>query len=186
VDIYIPDQRPDIETTGDGTVRHGPGGYVPVSLDWGGPALWMGAPHALDLTAWTVTVLDRGATTATGVKVRIWLGRIERRGTPGWEWRDTITWIGPFALQDGNAQPQVEGLPNGPADQKLLVLAEATCPGDRANTDPFPSAGAAPPTAIGATGHPPRVPRLVADLVANDNNLGLWEVVFPPAAPPTA
>jgi hypothetical protein len=52
-------------------------------------------------------------------------------------------------------------LPTTPKGARLLIFAEATCPGDRANSDPA--------TALPCSTQPTSI----VDLVAGDNNLGL-------------
>ena len=93
VDIYIKDRRPETETLGSATVTHGPGAYVPVSLDWGrvgdrspggeSPG-WFAHDGAIRQTngGVEVTVANRGAEVAHGVVVDVW--PVERSRLPAW------------------------------------------------------------------------------------------------------
>ncbi len=184
VDIYIPDQRPLRERTENGRVRHGPGGYVPVSLDWDGDRLWMADPVALGLerdgAGWTVRarVGNRGRVVAGNIGTRFWLGTAAGDiAEEDWMFGPQIVWVGPFAgPQAATVAPATEVdvthelAPIDPGNALfLLLLVEASCPDDRANSD----AAGFLATAIPANGKPPAEPVAVADLVANDNNLGL-------------
>lgn len=180
VDIYIQDGRPIEEPTEGGIVRHGSGGYVPVSLDWAGLPRWHAG--ALPDVDFIVSVKNRGRMDATQVSARAWFGLIEGTSeTRGWDRTAVIDWSPPFDLtpayltigtNDGDeGELSVAGAqPHGPNATHIVLLVEVTCPDDRANSDP----DAALPCAVSVAGAPPAMPRQVADLVANDNNLGLW------------
>jgi hypothetical protein len=177
VDIYIEDHRPAAEITGHCSVGHGPGTYVPVSLDWGRYA--EPAPAGADIPLWFardtavesqggqifVTVGNRGRETATGVTVRVWW-HAWPGGTVAPSW-DATQWGTP-----GGPQPAAQDIPPGQTRRfggfalgigpgRHLVLAHATCEDDRANTDPL--------TSLPCSDLPTPLP----DLVASDNNLGL-------------
>jgi len=181
VDIYIPDRRPRGEATGGGTVLHHPGGYVPVSLDWDGERLWQADPAALlSRIPPRVTVRNRGNATAEAVRLRAWWGIAwGDPGEPGWDMKNRIVWLQSYQSPgqgidvppDGEAEAVVEDAGAGPpvaAGAFWLLLVEVTCPDDPANSDPAALLATAVP------GMPPRKPRHLADLVANDNNLALW------------
>jgi hypothetical protein len=182
VDIYIPDRRPHDEAAGSGAVRHRPGGYVPVSLDWDGARRWQADPNALrSQVPPAVTVGNRGEVTAEAVRLRAWWGIAwGDPGEPGWDMKNRIVWLqsyqspgpGVDVPSDGEAEAVAEDAGAGPpaaAGTFWLLLVEVTCPDDPANSDP----AALLATAI--AGMPPRKPRHLADLVANDNNLALWQ-----------
>lgn len=181
VDVYIPDGRPPEEMTGSGPVRHRPGGYVPVSLDWDGERKWQAIGKDLTLFPFRITLGNRGDQPATGLRMRAWFGLAS--GDPAardWDMGDRIAWlpaIGPIDLGitipghgtvRAAAALEEAAAPAAAAGAAVLLLVEITCADDRANSDP----AALLPTAI--VDRPPEVPRHVADLVANDNNLGLW------------
>jgi hypothetical protein len=186
VDIYIADQRPRAEAAGGGTVHHRPGGYVPVSLDWDGARLWQADPVAiLARVPLTVGLRNRGDEEAVAVRLRAWWGRASGDpASPGWDMEDAITWlVATGAIDPGVTVPPgaggdavaeigevVDDSPAAPGTFWLLLV-EVSCPDDRANSDP----AAMLPTAIADDIDPPTVPRLLADLVANDNNLALWQ-----------
>jgi hypothetical protein len=186
VDIYIPDRRPREERTDGGIVHYRSGGYVPVSLDWDGARRWQGDPQALLASPFTVPVGNRGDQPASGLRLRAWLG--SANGDPAsadWDMEENIVWafvLGPFDLgivvpADGLASTEI-AIEDALADLghvQVLVLVEISCDDDRANSDP----AAMRPTAIADDGAPPTVPRHLADLVANDNNLALWSRGFP-------
>lgn len=180
VDIYIEDLRPPVEKTEGGDVDHGPGTYVPVSLNWAGVPAWHAGTFArLPLP---VVVKNRGEQPATNVSVRGWFGWAAGDSeASGWDRTATIHWLPPIpvpaaAVSIERAQPLTLAIPPTPTPTlaiiptHLFILIEATCPDDHANSDPV----AGLPCAIGPFGRPPSMPRALADLVANDNNLGLW------------
>jgi hypothetical protein len=182
VDIYIPDRRPPEEAAG-GVALHHRGGYVPVSLDWDGARAWQAAPTALlSQVPPCFAVRNRGDATAAGVRLRAWLGIAwGDPGEPGWDVKNRIVWLQSYQSPgpgidvppDGEAEAAVEDDGAGPpvaAGTFWLLLVEVTCPDDPANSDPAALLATAIP------GMPPRKPRHLADLVANDNNLALWQL----------
>ncbi len=180
VDVYIEDKRPLLELADRRRVRHGPGGYVPVSLDWAGEPLWQGYDPGGPLDSFAVTVRNRGDQDAMQVSARAWFGWAKGDpSTGGWDRAAVIDWLPAISLQPasqsvpagGEASFSAPGSPSAPppaGSTKLILLIEATCPDDRANSDPAAGLPCAVPTS------PPVTPRALTDLVANDNNLGLW------------
>jgi hypothetical protein len=123
-----------------------------------------------------VRVGNRGTERADNVAVRVWRREYRDRDEPLW---NDGTWteikgpsktrhIEPDAEVEADAHVGFGPFPFTPASGKrYLLLAEATCDADRANSDP-------------ATGLPcSREKTPLADLVANDNNLGLVVVPYP-------
>jgi hypothetical protein len=177
VDVYIADLRPTSESTPGGVIDYGPGSYNPVSLEWDRnqvpadpPPKWQADPAAISLSATgqiSVVVGNRGNALAQAVSVSVWW-RAWPGGPPAPQW-DAATWqqcaaIGP-ALQNIPPNGQANFGPFAavplPPGRRYLLLAQATCPDDRANVDP-------------ATNFPcSQKPTPLLDLVANDNNLGL-------------
>jgi hypothetical protein len=184
VDIFIADRRTGDEVTEHGIVRHGPGSYAPVSLDWSANAQWFsgGSDPVLQLG-------NRGQLPATKVSLRIWLGiSTGDVAMEGWEARENLRWLGGTALSlpdvPGHGQGETVDLRSAIASlcheaiestrrANAIILAEISCPDDRANSDPL----AGLPTAIAEIGDLPSTPRELADLVATDNNLGLFRVM---------
>ena len=173
VDIYIDDRRPREEVLPSCRVPHRPGGYVPISLDWpedlGGFATlrWLAAGDAITFQTnqIRVRVNNRGRAVAQGVSVRVWQ-RPYADGDPPRLWNDG-GWneiLPGVAAQDVPPGADIDFGPFGfapPAAQNFLVIAQATCAADRANSDP-------------STGLPcSQLPTPLVDLVAGDNNLGL-------------
>jgi hypothetical protein len=167
VDVFIDDRRPATE----GAFPRG--GYEPVSLDWGAtarPPLWHAADDAIAVgrgRVLKVTVRNRGAQDAAGVTVGVWYAHWKSSDPvpPAW---NTSAWksLAQPPARTVHAWPASEtfvisGLPAPRPRARLLVLAVATCPADRANVDPATHL----PTAT------ERTP--IVDLVAGDNNLGL-------------
>jgi hypothetical protein len=167
IDVYIDNGRPDSEGA------HPRGGYMPVSLDWNtSPAPWHATSAALQAGNGQVSVrvANRGQSAATGVVVRVshasWPAA---QPVPPW---NTTAWqvlgtAGPQTVPGGSAVVfgPLGGLPTGSG--RYLILAEATCAGDLANTDPA--------TDLPCSTQPtPLVP-----LVAGDNNLGLRLLTIP-------
>jgi hypothetical protein len=179
VDVYITDRRPTTEGTPYGPIAYGPGSYIPVSLDWdpnqigGGPTTpqWQADPTAIQVAGSnvTVTVGNRGSQPAANVQVSVWWCAWPAASAPP-QWGDSgAPWTAcnpqPSAAQNIAPGTQATFGPFAfappPAGTRYLVLAQATCPDDRANTDPatlLPCSQMAAP---------------LLDLVANDNNLGL-------------
>jgi hypothetical protein len=189
VDIYIEDRRPSAEWTPYGSVQYAPGGYPPVSLDWGAPGAppaWHAADSAIEPRngAWYVKVRNRGSDTALSardVRVRVWwhdwptnTGPPMWDGGAGWHALD----VNPVAAQDVPAGGEVEFGPFAPSTPvptapgtRYIVLAEANCAADAANTDPYAivQQGAMPGADLPCSW----LPTPLVDLVAGDNNLGL-------------
>jgi hypothetical protein len=179
VDIYIEDRRPSAETTERWTVEHGPGTYVPVSLDWGryaepppaapGIPRWFARGTAIESQGGQifVTVGNRGRETATGVTVSVsWHAWTAGSDPPEW---GAGPWT-PSASQPAQDIPPGEtrrfgGFGLGTGTGRRLVFAQTTCEDDRANTDPLTSL----PCSF--------LPTPLPDLVASDNNLGV--IVIP-------
>jgi hypothetical protein len=178
VDIFIADQRPQMETTVYGDVTHGPGTYVPVSLDWGGTPSWHSPKTAIEVTGGQVfvTVGNRGRKVAKNVKVRVWCRNWPANSPPP-TWKNGVGWTPsnglPVAPQDVAPGAAVRFGPFSPVltTSRYIVLAEATCDSDFANSDPFQTL----PGNVGSgTGLPCSwMDTPLVDLVANDNNLGL-------------
>jgi hypothetical protein len=174
VDLYIASRRPQQDAFGEGPTPFGPGSYAPVSLEWSpasGDAPWHAAAQAIEVDAAgrvTVSVGNRGRTTANGVTVQVYARPLAQGAAP--EWRGGSGWkaCAPEAAAEAptsvaaGATARYGGfmLPQGIA-RPCVVLAIASCPDDRANTDP--SAGL--PCAS--------LPARLADLVGGDNNLGV-------------
>jgi hypothetical protein len=178
VDIYIPDRRPNSDATPYGDISYGPGSYVPVSLDWDpnqsgldAPPLWQADQNAIVVSGGNISVLvgNRGGEQATNVEVSVWWRAWPANTAPP-NWGDPQTPWTPCNPQPSAAQNIGLGAPPAefdftfnppPAGTRYLVLAQATCGDDLANTDP-------------ATTLPcSQLPTKLVDLVANDNNLGL-------------
>jgi hypothetical protein len=174
VDLFIASRRPEQDPFGEGPAPFGPGSYAPVSLEWSpaaGDAPWHAAQQAVDIDATGrvhVTVGNRGRQTADNVKVEVYALPIAQGAAP--EWRGGQAWKACTPEAGAGAPTTVAAgatarygafvLPQGIA-RPCVVLAIASCPDDRANTDP--SAGL-PCAALQAR---------LADLVGADNNLGL-------------
>lgn len=172
VDIYIADRRPAVETTPAAPVAHGPGSYVPVSLDWDGTPRWFATGAAMDRQRdqMYVTVNNRGRQVANGVTVTL-LSRLWPQGAPPPLWERAQWNAGASTLPAQNVNPG-QAVRFGPfalptAAGRHLVLAEATCAGDRANSDPLSNLPCS------------RLPTPLPDLVGGDNNLGLRIVEIP-------
>ena len=180
-DVFIDDERPDSE--GD----YPRGGYMPVSLEWHAapnPSPWHASDNAIRVTGnpvignqVSVEVRNRGQLAANQVTVQIWWIHWQPgQPVPPWDkgtWNSrppsaaqTVpAWLNPPVLNP----PVTFGpftLPPQPSGRRLIV-AEATCAGDRANTDV-------------STGLPCATqPTPIIDLIAGDNNLGLRLHVVP-------
>jgi len=169
VDVFIDDLRPDFH----GRVCRG--GYTPVSLDLHS-ARWQARPDTVVVEGDHVSVYvrNRGATAASDTVVQVWWidwsggTPIPKWYAPDWNslgasgaqsvppWPEPPLKFGPFS-----------GLPSAPSGRRLLILAAATCPADRANNDPITGL----PCAL--------VPTPIVDLAAGDNNLGLRIYTIP-------
>ena len=176
IDIYIENGRPNSEGA------HPRGGYMPVSLDWNPPpngSQWLATNAAIQVVGGTqvlVTVGNRGPSSAGGVVVQVWYIRwpMMQPDPPDWDPTAATTWKslgtdGPTLIPAGGAATfgPFGTLPTTPSGDRLLIFAQATCPGDRANSDP-------------ATGLPCSAqPTSIVDLVVGDNNVGLKLYMIP-------
>lgn len=192
VDVYIKDLRPD--STSSGAIRYGPGSYVPVSLHCNNaqaqshvPPEWQADPNAVIVAPGTgeitVKVGNRGTQLAQDVEVTVWWHEWPAGPPPDWD----TSWT-PCALSGGGAIGMQDVDPTDPGDPttlktfgpfaavplaagtRYLLLVQANCGDDPANTDPTTLL----PCSLD--------PTPLVDLVANDNNLGLR--VFGPSPPP--
>jgi hypothetical protein len=189
VDIYIQDLRPASDATPYGDIAYGPGSYIPVSLDWDlnqsgstPPPLWQADPTAIVVSGSniSVTVRNRGNQPAVNVQVSVWWCAWPGSTNPP-KWNDSsVTWTpctppaGPGQTINPDSGPGPTPTDFGPftfvpppPGTRYLVLAQATCEDDRANTDPAPALPCS------------YLPTRLIDLVANDNNLGLIVVGNP-------
>jgi hypothetical protein len=177
VDVYILDRRPPSEATPYGDIAYGPGSYNPVSLDWDpqqsgldAPPLWQADQNAIVVSGGNISVLvgNRGSEQATNVEVGVyWCGWPANTAPPNWGDPQT-PWTAcnpqPSAAQNigqGAAAKFDFTFNPPPAGTRYLVLAQATCGDDLANTDQA--------TALPCS----QLPTKLIDLVPNDNNLGL-------------
>lgn len=190
VDVYIEDRRSTTEIWGECPVEHGPGSYVPVSLeapeyDNGEAPHWFAAKQAIRVEKEGIYVIvgNRGSESAKDVTVTVFY-REWKKGAelPHWVPSDEggrqehahEHWnkIDPTDADRKQNCSGTNDMKFGPFPwpppvkaSRFLILAKATCPGDHANIDADPAA---------ATGLPcSRKPTPLSDLVANDNNLGL-------------
>jgi hypothetical protein len=168
VDIFIDTGRPDSEGT------YTRGGYMPVSLDWKGAGRkpWHAAADALRIVGGKirVDVRNRGSNAANAVTVSVWyIVRPDGAADPP-NWNPT-TWTKirdrgrlrcRLAGTGGVVRASTRRRPS--RRQSAWILAIADCAADRANSNPL-------------TGLPCSItPVSIVDLVAGDNNLGLWVV----------
>jgi hypothetical protein len=131
---------------------------------------------------------NRGSVTAENVELRIWIGKLSGDpSTPGWDenpsslkWEDRV-----FSLPLGDIASGVSTQTDaGDLDQEVqdamatnnaVLLFEISCADDHANTDPAKALPVALEVEAGdVTPNLPGTPRALTDLVATDNNLGLW------------
>ena len=163
VDLYIRGQ--DARAEGD---------YTPVEMHWDPQAIataaWFADPSAMQPLpgALIVDVFNRGSgPDATGpVQARAWVAAVP--ATAG----------GHLAWQDLGAGTPLPPIPNGgfmqfrfatTIDKPFYLLAEVHCDADRSNLHPD--------SQLACSGNqPPAAPLQLTDLVATDNNLGLWLV----------
>jgi hypothetical protein len=117
----------------------------------------------------SVSVANRGSQPATNVKVSVWW-RAWPDGNDPPKWNDpTQVWTpcnpsaSPGQIIGASAPPAEFDFTFNPPPPgtRYLVLAQATCGDDLANSDPA--------TALPCS----QLPTKLVDLVANDNNLGL-------------
>ena len=171
IDVFIDNGRPDSEGS------QPRGGYMPVSLDWHSlpnPSRWHAIGHGVEVegNAVFVRVRNRGQSQADGVAVQVSYSPAWPSSDPNPPLWSRGTWTpfqppsAPQTSVPGGGEIRVgpfTGFPTLPG--RYVILAEATCPGDPANTDsttpllPLPCA---------------TQPTPIVDLVAGDNNLGLW------------
>ena len=184
VDIYVEDRRQTIETFPDAQIEHGPGSYVPVSLDWAGlPAApevdvvpgWFALAAAMERTngGMAVKVGNRGTLAAAKVTVRLWHNNWPvGQDPPLWNqavWTAAGT-EGPQNIPSSQSRVFVGFGPLAAllaAPGRHLVLAEAVCVTDRANNDPTTNLPCS------------RRPTPLHELVPMDNNLGLTVIKVP-------
>jgi hypothetical protein len=174
IDVFIDNGRPDSEGS------QPRGGYMPVSLDWSvlpNPSRWHATGHGvvIDSTGVTVRVGNRGQLPATGVVVRVSHSPLWLPSDPPPAW-DSAAWTPLGSPSATTTVPPGGEVTFGPFTGfptpagRYLILAEATCPGDLANTDSttplLPLPCSVQPTPI-------------VDLVAGDNNLGLGVLDVP-------
>ena len=177
VDIFIKDQRDDLEPTFAGIIDHKAGSYVPVSLHWHADADWTGG--TLSQTNTGIRIGDRGKNAPGNivVKARAWWGH--------WvEGDEDVNWF-QANLQNDDVTARLDGsefslsdlglgLPVVPQATDLLLFVEISCPEDRANTDPETYFDCA----ISVGGNPTSNIREITNLVATDNNLALFWINF--------
>ncbi|WP_120635867.1 hypothetical protein [Ruegeria sp. EL01] len=180
VDIYVADKRPETEDTSVGPVEYGPGSYRPVSLDWGADPLW--------LMVDTLIVGNRGSVEAQNVELRVWIGELSGDPSmPGWDenpnnlsWKNKVFSLPLGDIAPGASIPKNTGdldqdVQNAMATSNAVLLFEISCADDHANTDPAKGLPVALEVEAGnVTPNLPATPRALTDLVATDNNLGLW------------
>jgi len=148
-----------------------------VSLDWHAwpnASPWHATANAIRVAGGQVTVevYNRGRLPANGVNVRVWWASWGGPGSGPLPKSQDAAWT--LLGSDGpkNVPPWPGGAPPWPAGTQFavngppgpgpcLILAEATCADDRANTD----AATEFPCALSPTS--------IVDLVAGDNNLAL-------------
>ena len=175
IDIYIDNRRPGSEGA------YPRGGYMPVSLDWNPPpngSRWLATDTAIQVVGGTqvfVTVGNRGPSPATDVVVQVWyiIWPTTQPDPPDWDptagvWTSIGT-DGPTPVPGGGEVTfgPFASLPTTPTGTRLLIFAQATCPVDRANSDPATSL----PCSAQSTS--------IVDLVTGDNNLGLKLYMIP-------
>jgi hypothetical protein len=148
------------------TVARADGGYQAVPLRWRvGHELWHSGAIAKQGSDLSVQVRNRGLQTANGVWAQAWWCRADAPGSLQWQ---ALGATSPQNLPvDGRSSTSVDFRFALPATSgHYWVFAAAGCAADRSNIDPA--------TALPfADGQPPRRPRELIELVANDNNCGL-------------
>ncbi len=183
VDVFIADSRPHYEDWGDCAVEYGAGSYVPVALTKPKKSAkrsrqprWMTDPKkgavSVTLKGINVEVGNRGTKKARDVSVRVFYIEWKGKHLPKWTPKGKHRWH--EAKQGHRGKPTVKRVGKQPVvfgrfawetkpkpGATYLVLAQATCPEDRANIDTKTKL----PCSRG------RVP--LPSLVANDNNISL-------------
>ena len=178
VDVYISDDRETAVPTPD---DFAPGNYAPVSLDWdpdqsgAGPRpAWQASDAGIRVQGNNihVTVANRGSQPATNVEVSVWTCPWPAADPPPkWDFDPQNPQNGPWKpctppivianVGPNNTDTQTADFSHTPPAGRYIVLAQASCPDDRANTDRL------------TTFHCSQLPTPLRDLVPNDNNLGL-------------
>jgi len=174
VDVYIADSRPLADATTNGGSDYGPGNYLPVSLEWdrnqqgGDPAPAWQAPSAIAVQGKNIRVKvgNRGSQSAANVRVSVWYREWPKNTKPP-TWHNGTGWKQCSPPVSGGQSIAAGGektfgpFAHTPPAKRYLILAQATCNADPANTDL-------------ATGLPcSYLETNLKDLVAGDNNLAL-------------
>lgn len=186
IDIYIRDRRPATDADIYGHTDYGAGSYVPVSLDWpgaGNAAPWhahttQGMVHRPDDGRVDVLVRNRGsdapkpeeAPVQVTATVRLWYAAWANGTPPSWDptgngWTECAASGQATQAVPWNA-PQTFTFIFAPAPGRYILFAQATCAEDHAITD----------AAMGLACSLRPTP--LADLVPNDNNLGVLVVTI--------
>jgi hypothetical protein len=160
VDIYIP-----------GSGARADGGYRPVPLRWHDSVAqpWHADASSIEhlSNSIRVTVRNRGGSPATNVSVKVWVTPVV--GPRAWKELPVLT-----ALPVNVGASAVASITFDAASTQKgehFVLAQATCPDDRACSDPL--------TALAcAAGWQAQNDEGLIDLIANDNNQGLRIIDF--------
>jgi len=179
VDVYIKDLRPTVDSTPYCYIQYGLGSYVPVSLDWDQgqsdkPPAWQADPDAIAVSDSNIYVKvgNRGNQPADDVKVSVWWRKWPNNTAPP-EWYNGLGWTpGSPSVSVGQTIEPGASVTFGPFShvppgERYLVLAQATCGDDPANTD---SATSLPCSHLKTS---------LIELVAGDNNLGLRVIKNP-------
>jgi len=174
VDVYIADGRPLVDATPNGSSDYGPGNYVPISLEWdrnqqgGDPAPAWQSPSTIIVQGNNIRVKvgNRGSQSAANARVSLWYREWPKNTEPP-TWRNGAEWKRCNPTVSGGQSIAAGGektfgpFAHTPPAKRYLILAQATCNADAANTDPV-------------TGLPcSYLETDVKDLVASDNNLAL-------------
>lgn len=178
VDVYVADRRPTFDKTPYGDINFGPGSYNPVSLEWdhdqsqSGPTpSWQATEHAVQVGSSDIKVRvgNRGTQTARNVRVRVsWCAWPASTDPPLWNdsaagWSHT-SFGGPQDIDPG--EEAEFDFSHTPPAKRYIVVAQATCNDDRANTDVATFACSYMNTPL-------------VDLVSGDNNIGLRVLNYP-------
>jgi hypothetical protein len=174
VDVYIADGRPLVDATPNGSSDYGPGNYVPISLEWdrnqqgGDPAPAWQSPSTIIVQGNNIRVKvgNRGSQSAANARVSLWYREWPKNTEPP-TWHNGAGWKRCNPPVSGGQSIAAGGektfgpFAHTPPAKRYLILAQATCNADAANTDPV-------------TGLPcSYLETDVKDLVASDNNLAL-------------
>jgi hypothetical protein len=163
VDLFIP---------GLGSRRDG--GYHPVSLQWSDQrgAAWHSGGIHFDRGCLQVTWANRGDHPTGDISMRVWIA--SREHTLRWSLIYSSKALAQLQPQGRSTLPIEVDSRHSEHAQGIWVLAEVSCAGDLANTDP----SSALACAIRADASPPTDHDSLIDLVAGDNNLGLALITF--------